>query len=430
VGGDARKARSRRARRRRQSLRRQAALRASPALTALTSSALSLPGLAGSAAADSPNERVRADYSYSFYSEDNLSKSQVVPGATTKRYDIETHQVRLAAPVAERFDVGFDFVYETMSGATPWYLVPDADGNPVQVMTGATIEEQRTDARLSGSYYLDRGRAGLAGGFSLENDYLAGYGSVDGEMHFNEKNTTLAGSAGFSIDTIEPTGGGTEGRVVKEHKQSYSASIGLSQILGRSNAVNSTLSYQLSRGFLSDPYKRVLVGIDIAGELTPTPIPDSRPDMRNQLTWLTRYRHHIESIGGTLHADYQFYIDDWQIMSHTVDVAWYQNLWRWLRLVPSVRYYSQSQAEFYAPWFDSLPSSGHYSADYRLSPYGALAWRTRVETRFDTWGLAWMAAFGYERYTSSADLALGDVKVENPGLVSYNLFSFTLTGRF
>lgn len=424
-----RRERSRSARRRRQRLRRRA-LRASPALSALTTSALSLPGLAGSAAADSPAERVRGDYSYSFYSEDPMPRGKVVPGATTQRYEIESHQVHLSAPVAERFDVGLDFTYETMSGATPWYLVPDADGKPVQVMTGATIQEQRSDAHLSGSYYLDSGRVGLGGGVSVENDYLAGYGSFDAERHFNEKNTTLSGGLGFSLDTIEPTGGGTEGRVVREHKQSYNAFAGVSQILGRASVVNSTLSFQHSRGFLSDPYKRVLVGIDVGGTVTPTPIPDSRPDMRNQITWLTRFRHHVELLNATLHADYQFYADDWEVTSHTIDVSWYQNLLRWLRVVPSMRYYSQSQAKFYAPWFATQPSNGLYSADYRLSPYGALSWRSRVETRFTTWSLDWTAAFGYERYTSSGDLALGKVKVANPGLVSFNLYSFTLTGRF
>ena len=359
-----------------------------------------------------------------------MKSNQVVPGATTERYDIETHQLKFGAPIADRIDVDFDFVYETMSGATPWYLVPDANGNPVQVMTGASIEEERIDASLASNFYLERGIIGLGGGISIENDYFAGYGSLNGELSLNEKNTTVSGALGFSIDTIEPTGGGTEGRVVKEDKQSFNLVAGVSQILGRGNAINSSISFKHSRGFLSDPYKRVLVGVDVGGGIVPTPVPDSRPDMRNQGTWLTRYRHHVESIGGTLHADYQFAIDDWQITSHTIDVAWYQNLWSWLRIIPSMRYYSQSQAKFYAPWFDAMPSSGHYTADYRLSPFGALAWRTRIETRFTTWGLGWMAAFGYERYVADAGLALGKVTVANPGLVSYNLFSFTLTSRF
>jgi hypothetical protein len=47
-----------------------------------------------------------------------------------------------------------------------------------------------------------------------------------------------------------------------------------------------------------------------------------------------------------------------------------------------------------------------------------------------TWELDWIVSFAYERYTSSGKLALGSVAVENPGLVSFNLFSVGLEGRF
>jgi hypothetical protein len=217
---------------------------------------------------------------------------------------------------------------------------------------------------------------------------------------------------------------------VKEDKQSYSAFAGIAQVLSRGAALSSTLNFQHSRGFLSDPYKRVLVGIDLGGGPVPTPVPDSRPDQRNQLAWLTRYRQHFSPVDATLHADYRFAVDDWQLSSHTFELAWYQGIFRLLRLVPSFRYYSQSQAEFYGPFFDLEPSSGHYSSDYRLSPFGALSWRLRAETRFSTWRVGWQAAFAWERYVSGADYALQKVSVENPGLVSWNLLSFTLTGRF
>ena len=36
----------------------------------------------------------------------------------------------------------------------------------------------------------------------------------------------------------------------------------------------------------------------------------------------------------------------------------------------------------------------------------------------------------FDRYVSGADLALESVDVENPGLVSYNLFTVGVTGRF
>jgi len=424
--GERQSQRTRRARLRRrvQSRRKRARRRrARKALQALTTSALALPGLAGGAAAQSREERFTSEYAYSFYSEDALPRSKVTAGGETDRYQIQTHQLRFAAPIADRLDLGLDVAYETMSGATPWYVVPDADGDALQVMTGASIEEARTDALLRGSYHFDSGQASLAGGASFENDYLAFNGLLEGERHFNEKNTTLSGGIGFSIDRLEPTDADLDPlRPTKQHRQNISAFVGISQVMGRGAAIQSSLTYQHARGFLSDPYKRVLV--------EGTPIADSRPDARNQLAWLTRYRQHVSPLAGTLHADYRFYVDDWQITSHTLELAWYQSLWWSLRLIPSVRYYSQSQAAFYGPWFDLPRADGLYSSDYRLSPYGALSWRLRAETAFSTWRIDWRASLSWERYLSSADLALGKVAIENPGLVSFNLFSIGLTARF
>jgi hypothetical protein len=392
------------------------------ALQALAGSALALPGVAGNAAAEG-TERYVADYTYSYYKEDDIDASKVSAGSETERYEIHAHQFRVAAPIASRFDLGLDVTYETMSGATPWYIIPDTNGDPVQVMTGATIEEARTDASLNGTFYLDSGSTNGRMGISVENDYLAFNGGLSGERYFNEKNTTLNGGGGFSIDTIEPVDADTDPfRPDKENKQSFSLFSGVSQVLGRGSVVNSTLNYQFSTGYLSDPYKRVLV----AG----APIGDSRPDQRHQISWLTRLRQHSDWASGAFHLDYRFYIDTWQINSHTIDAAWYQRLPWGLRLIPSLRYYTQSGAEFYAPWFELAPSSGHASSDYRLSPYGALAYRIRAESNFPIKETDWKVHFGYERYTSSADLAIAKVAVENPGLVSYNLISVGFTGRF
>ena len=63
-------------------------------------------------------------------------------------------------------------------------------------------------------------------------------------------------------------------------------------------------------------------------------------------------------------------------------------------------------------------------------PVDDLSYRIKAETRFQTWNFDWILSFGYERYTSSGDLTLGKVSLENPGLVSFNLFSVGLEGRF
>jgi len=312
-----------------------------------------------------------------------------------------------------------------MSGASPMYVAPTASG-PVNVMSGATIEEARTDVLGKGSYYFDSGRMGLATGISSENDYFSFNLGLDGETHFFDKMTTLLAGGAASFDTIEPTDADRfVNRPEKEKKQSYSAFVGVAQVLGKATAAQTTLSYRNSQGYLSDPYKEVFVGS--TGSLAP----DSRPEIRHQLSWLTRLRRHFRSVNGTVHADYQFAIDSWEITAHTLELAWYQTVLDAVQVVPHARYYTQSQAEFYAPTFDGTNTDPFRSSDYRLSPYGAISVGVRAQVDFaGFWKTNWKGVFSYERYMSDAEYALGSVDTENPGLVDYNLFSVNLTGRF
>jgi hypothetical protein len=411
-----RKACSRAARRRAQRPGRES-------LAALTAGALALPGLAGPAAAEGMLERIGADYNFSRYSEGKISASKVAPGSERSRFDIDMHQVRLAAPIAGRYELGLDVVHESMSGATPWYVIPGDGGEPVQVMTGATVEDKRTDALLEGKVYLDHGQASLNGGVSFEKDYFAINGGLAGQLDLNEKMTTLSSGLGVSIDSIDPVDTDLYPlRPDHEKKQTYSVFAGLSQVLGRNTALQSTLTYQLGHGFLSDPYKQALV----AGE----PLADSRPDLRHQIAWLSRFRRHFSSVNASLHLDYQFYWDDWNITGHSLEAAWYQTLFEAFRVIPSLRYYSQGKADFYQNYYTAPRTDGLYSSDYRLSPYGAISWRIRAETRFSTWQLDWLLSFAWERYLSSGKYALQKVGDANPGLVDYDLLSVGLTTRF
>jgi hypothetical protein len=193
-------------------------------------------------------------------------------------------------------------------------------------------------------------------------------------------------------------------------------------VLGGATIAQTSLTYQYERGFLSDPYKLAFV----AG----VPETDERPDERHQLAWLTRFRHHFRSADASLHFDYQLYADDWEMVSHTFELAWYQTLFDRLLIAPSFRYYSQSKAEFYAPYYAAQRSDGFRSSDYRLSAFGAWALGVKLEWPFEIGNLAWAINGAYSRYESDPDIALGSVNVENPGLVSYDMYTIGLRLRF
>ncbi len=354
--------------------------RPSRTLSALTTSALALPGIAGSARADAPIERAEASFAYSYYKEDDLERRKVdTTVGSRERYEVHTKQARFDIPTSERTDIGIDVLYEEMSGASPWYVRFDpGSGSTLQVMSGATIDDQRTDVAVDLDYYMDNGKDTFKAGFSNEKDYLSIFGGLGLQRHFNDKNTTLDFSGTFAYDWIEPTGGGTFERIDEDTKWSVELFTGLSQIVSRNAVVQFSATYKHSEGFLNDPYKLIQI-LGPSGSL----IADGRPETREQGTLMVRYRHHFEKVEGSAHLDYRFYADDWGVVSHTIELGWYQRVTDWLTITPSARWYSQSKADFYEPFLDSsitpatAPVIDRATTDSRPSaPYRSASRRT------------------------------------------------------
>jgi uncharacterized protein DUF3570 len=399
-------------------------------LRALTSSALALiGGAAGKASADTAMDHYEAAYTFSTYSEDKLKVSETIPGGERNRYVIDTQQASVAGPVTDWLDLGLQLTHETMSGASPWYTTQDAAGTPIQILSGATIQDTRNDLKLHGNYYTDEGRLGFGGGYSTENDFTAMDFGVDGERHFNEKNTTLSGGLGASFDTITPTQADLYPTRPKEKsKQSYSGFLGLSQIINRRSILQASFSYNLNNGYLSDPYKEVFqIGAH-------TQYGDFRPNRRQQFAFLVRYNRHIEETESTIHLTYQYYVDTWGMSSHQAELAFYQNFGDSFQIAPYGRYYTQSGADFYVPYLrQNVPRPDDMSSDFRLSPYGAIAFGVKAEYAFHTFwwrDVEWRAHASIERYLSSGDLSFQSVSVPAPGLVNFTVYSVGLAVKF
>lgn len=418
------------------------------ALTALTTSALALPGIATPARADTPIEQASAAYAFSYYKEDDLSPSRFSGTGSRQRYEVLTDQLEFDFPVSKRMDVGVDFLYEKMSGASPWYV--EASGTErVQVMSGATIDDTRYDLTADLDYYLEDAKDTFSGGFSKEQDYLSVHGGLGTERSYFDKNTTLSLSGAFSYDWIEPNNPNLSlARPASGEKWSVDFFGGVSQLLTRASAIQFTGNFKYSNGYLSDPYKAIR-GIGPSDGL----ISDRRPSEKHQGSLMVRYRHHFafhDLFPASLHLDYRFYADDWSITSHTFEVGWHQGF-GWLTIVPAVRYYSQSKAEFYDTLLQAGAAEndpGNRSSDYRLSPYGAISWKVKAEVGLDdvldyqaspsfeavgfSGGLDLFIALSYERYLSDGSFGLVSVDDvdEAPALVDFQVFALTLTGRF
>lgn len=384
----------------------------SRAVRALAQAALALPGVA--VAAD-----VQTDYLFSWYRESDLPASRNTQGRDLERYDIQSHLFRVLAPVVEHA-LGLNLTFESMSGASPWYVRPAPDGRPVQVMSGASIREERVAADASAALAIPRGHVTATLGASDEDDYQSVSGGLAIEKTDEREAVTWSAGARYSDDRLTPTQGRTPTDVTEADKTTASAYGGVSVVLDRRTLFQAGVSLQRNDGYLTDPYKQVYI------ESGPQIVSERRPGQRLGWAGTLKLRRHVREPDAALHLDYRYYHDDWEIDSHTVEAAWHQRVAVDWRVIPSVRWYSQSQASFYGAYFPVIPADGYRSSDYRLSPFGAISARLDVVKTAGPLGLG----AGLEYYDADAQYALGEVAVENPGLVQYLAAQLRFSYRF
>lgn len=385
-------------------------------LSALTAAALALPGIA--------RAEVQTEYLFSHYQEGQLPADRSASGKSVDRYKVDSQLFRLAGtPIADDQVAQLDLTYETMSGASPWWVQPDANGKPVQVMSGASIRDHRVAADVSYGIPLAGLDWGLRAGYSTERDYTSTHGGIEVQFTPESKMYTLSGGVGYSSDKLDPTDGGSAAyptRISHATKRTVTGYGGVSWVLDAQTTAQVSLSATRDSGFLSDPYKEAYI-VAIA-----SPVADSRPDGRRTWAVTGKLRHYFPGLGAALRADARYYHGDWSIESHTVDLAWDQAIGESWRVTPGVRWYSQSQAFFYEPYYADFRSDGFASSDYRLSPYGAISGRVDVRKVLGKLELGG----GVEYYTASANYAIKNVGIANPGLVEYWTANLRLSWRF
>jgi hypothetical protein len=378
-------------------------------LIALTAAALMLQGVNKKVEASNFDPKTTFDYKFTQYTEGTMPAEKVVIGSLD-RYSIDVHQFKFNTPISEDTEISISGVQESMTGASPWYILPDENGNPLQVMSGATIDENRSEINGDFRSYNASSESTLSLGYSTENDYQSfGFG-YSGNFQFNQKLTTLnygINTAKDYIDAVDVEEFAS--RPSEETKNRLGFVFGFSHVFTKNTLVGLTYGYIGLDGFLSDPYKLAYV----EGEF----LQDSRPEKHNQHTVTLMIREFFPSMNAALHLDYRAFSSDWEMTSDTIEMAWYQNIGKGWQLIPSVRYYEQTQAKFYAPYYYLARNDGFYSSDYRLSAFSATSGEIKLSKKFEKFNIN----IAYSSYEAKGD---------NPGLITYELYSLGLGYRF
>ena len=378
--------------------------RKTPLLTALGASVATLPAYQG-VLADAPPEFTEVGLRYSRYSEDNLAADKFI-GGSRERYDIDVTQFWIEAPVGSSWSVALDVQNDYMSGASPWFVGTQVDGQPGVIMSGASIQDNRVEVGVTTRYFWADGNAGFNITQSKEDDYEALAFAFDVAWNSDDNSRTWSVSASNSNDRVEPVDGNIPVFIDREDLDTQSLYFGVSQILSRTAIVRVGLSYTQSEGYLSDPYKLF----------------DQRPDEHQRSALTFGYRKFFTDFQGALQVDYRFYSDDWGTDSHTVEAAWHQNFDR-VTLMPYLRYYTQGEADFFGVTADL--GADFYADDFRLSSYGAFTLGLRSTLQLGDWQIEGQL----ERYESDNDWGLYSGEAA-PALVDFWRATVGITWRF
>lgn len=379
----------------------------SPMMKRLGAPLLALPAYqTGTALADAPPAFTEVGLRYTHYSEDSIDQNAVIFGATD-RYDIDVTQLWIEAPVGASWSVALDLQNDYQTGASPWFVGTQQDGSPGVIMSGASIQDNRVEVGVTTRYFWADGNAGFAVSHSDEDDYEATALAFDASWNTADDARTWSTSFSSSRDTLNPTQGVIPVFITEEDLDTQSGYFGVSQILSRTAIARIGLSYTLSEGYLSDPYK----------------FRDQRPDSHERLSLSAGYRRFLIGSDASLQIDYRYYADSWGTDSHTVEVAWAQNLPGSL-LTPYLRYYTQREADFFGVIANT--DAQYYADDYRLSSYGAVTLGARWAVAL---GESWTLELEAERYMTDADWGVFDGAAA-PALVDFWRGTVGITWRF
>ncbi|MBE2213151.1 MAG: DUF3570 domain-containing protein [Opitutaceae bacterium] len=340
---------------------------------------LSLPRLAGQEGGAS------LAYKYEIYQE------------ADDRIKVTNHNVRAAFDLGKAAHLSVRGVIDTITGATPTGEPAPAGSDQVPL---AHLEDERRAVVVDASRAFGGNTVQLEYAHSKEDDYVSDGYAATWIRDFNQKNTQLQLGFAYNDDSIQPVFF-TEAR----KKASRDFLVGLVQLLDRNTVLTVNLSYGTSDGFLSDPYKIVQKTVEILpGFPLPLTFPENRPSSREKTIVFTQVAHHFENLRASLDTSFRYYTDSHGIGSATVEAAWLQKVGDHLVLSPILRYYTQSQADYYYVNLDDTPivpvdepdgSAPHYSSDYRLSKFDAVTIGLKAIWRFND---RWTLDATYERY--------------------------------
>ncbi len=308
-------------------------------------------------------------------------------------YDESDDRVTVTAPMLEvSYDFNADYnlkaniMYDGVSGATPSFMTNEQG----DLFKGPQYFE---DTRKSGSLLLisrfeNRDELYTGIDFSREEDYQSLTGSVE-YMHYLDSTHNTAINIGASISFNEilvydgETGAseydGDSGASHTEDSTNYYLQGGITQVLTKDSSMKLALFVGTDDGYLTNHHGNIVRNYNSSSATLDR---ENRPDSRLMYGFTAKYNKMLTDNISYIGA-YRFYDDDWDITSHTLENDFYLTLNEQITFGLGLRYYTQSEAEFYNKNINYFTNEEYASSDERLSDFDAFTYKASIDFKQD-----------------------------------------------
>ncbi len=242
------------------------------------------------------------------------------------------------------------------------YYVDSVSAASVDVLaTASPYEEERNEYTFGIDYLHDKSILSLGFTNSTENDYEANtlYFSVSQEFFGGMSTVTMGYASGW--DEVGRVGNDS----FSEEADRRNYQLGLSQVITRNSLVGLDLEVVTDEGFLQNPYRQNRY-IDPNDSTSFLYQPERYPETRTSTSVALRALYYLP-YRASIRGEYRYFSDTWGINAHTIELGYVHGLNQHWTLEGSVRYYAQSEADFYSDLFPFENSQTHLARDKELS---------------------------------------------------------------
>jgi len=316
------------------------------------------------------------------------------------QYDENNDRTSISAPSLEiNKDFGTDYtlnaqvVLDSVSGASPTFYDSSSGASaysrgPVDddnvAYGNVDYDEQRAaGALLLTTRFANRDELKTGVNYSSESDFYSYEGSAE-YLHYLDANKNNSVSMGISYQYNEVLikdcryNGACDtqsGASEKKDNNVVSIEAGITQIVDQRSYAKISLFSIVEDGYLSSPYHNIVR--NYATEQETVIVSDSRPDTRTAYGTSLKY---VKAFGDDLsaHFGYRYYTDDWDIDSHTLSTELFYEVGDYV-LNGGLRYYMQSEADFYSAANNAFTDEKYASSDERLSDFNSMNYKLQVD---------------------------------------------------